>query len=1147
MQTMEEERSKLEAFCEEALKEALIQERRRYGFVLERQASLAKHYLSFFSKGSSSLAQKLDNWLKVSKSRESLPESIRTNLVENIKQHGEDECIYCSPQRPTEDTASISSQLRKTKSLEAGEMFKINYSYEKNHSTTSSGGGAQNQHQNNIEHHRHFQQDLPLTSAGSLSRAKSDTSLGMSNTCNGASAIYGTTSMVMMDNQTIRSGYRDCNEGPSAGAQENVHPKPLSVTSNRGFSENSEPPHVGYAKAVFAYLSTGDNQLMFLEGDLIALIGERNRGWQFGENIRTQKLGWFPVAYTEKAMLLADTKVPCTPVPPPIPPPIPSSAPIRNADNGNSKRVGGTTKSNLMIPTGCTNDSLHSSNDSGFSNEILQGTQIPPPPQPEVDYSDEEPQLSNSEVLKPGTKWLMDRYHMSESTRLNSSTRRRSLSSGNLSTIDQGTRNTIGNVSLHNGAGNNPRGPHHLATAFYDETAKSDGKDGPLKKFLNRTKSLIWRRPSNTGDQYSNGRGIDPHHHNLQPQRALESISVADTASELWGSHSSIVEMTEFEMKELSRHNKRHAHAEENERDNDDKYLKDKNDHREQLVATISTSDTETTPSLPPRNAEQYSHPHPKKQGRSTQTQTQLSPCFSSNFHTLSTPLKEAESCLVVSDHTRPKKCPHPQTDYGCLYWSSGPNKRSTKENDIDTMQSSQNRNKTCSRPLEMSSVGPCESKTTKSSTNSKGVSRVESFAVSEAPIIPESFRSNDIAKFVKRSIGSGSVAITSRTHTSVLEQSSHSQQKNVESFSDKSPRGRAGRRQLWENHANISDTSDNVDEPGIGDDDDEGTIDFNYNDEYDDDASSSVFIEAENDASNTKSLRAVLLKEPKGTLSKRSKSYDLKHSDNESRSNQNPSTKIHGVDTVDLPKRHGGFMKEKGKNPPTSVTKMQQNDSRSGSIRSNSIPQRNIQDQENFNPKSEASLTNPNLFKIKQKQELTYKGRPIGSPPPIPAPLPQQSKAHQESEMQIPLPPSAHHQFSSSKQESECSACEMTEAEPDYGTIKGSPTPPRKEIMKVVPFMGKHQSLIIREDGRKGHRGHWKGSIRSEIHTVELITTTRDVRGDKPVVDYGSYIHRRLYYPDRGSRLDQKSERSGNYCGPWYDVWGEDPSVSVG
>ncbi|KAK7865592.1 hypothetical protein R5R35_010122 [Gryllus longicercus] len=55
MQVLEEEKNKLDDFCEQSLKTAMTQERRRYGFVLERQCSLAKHYLAYHSLGSSTL------------------------------------------------------------------------------------------------------------------------------------------------------------------------------------------------------------------------------------------------------------------------------------------------------------------------------------------------------------------------------------------------------------------------------------------------------------------------------------------------------------------------------------------------------------------------------------------------------------------------------------------------------------------------------------------------------------------------------------------------------------------------------------------------------------------------------------------------------------------------------------------------------------------------------------------------------------------------------------------------------------------------------------------------------------------------------------------------------------------------------------
>ncbi|GIY43700.1 SH3 domain-containing protein, partial [Caerostris darwini] len=42
-----------------------------------------------------------------------------------------------------------------------------------------------------------------------------------------------------------------------------------------------------------------EHQLSFHEGDVIILIGDRNKGWQYGENLRNHRVGWFPIAYTE--------------------------------------------------------------------------------------------------------------------------------------------------------------------------------------------------------------------------------------------------------------------------------------------------------------------------------------------------------------------------------------------------------------------------------------------------------------------------------------------------------------------------------------------------------------------------------------------------------------------------------------------------------------------------------------------------------------------------------------------------------------------------------------------------------------------------------------------------------------------------------
>lgn len=58
--------------------QAMTQERRRYGFVLERQCSLAKHYLSYHTTGMNIYQAHLDDWGEVAKTREYLPESVES-------------------------------------------------------------------------------------------------------------------------------------------------------------------------------------------------------------------------------------------------------------------------------------------------------------------------------------------------------------------------------------------------------------------------------------------------------------------------------------------------------------------------------------------------------------------------------------------------------------------------------------------------------------------------------------------------------------------------------------------------------------------------------------------------------------------------------------------------------------------------------------------------------------------------------------------------------------------------------------------------------------------------------------------------------------------------------------------------------------
>lgn len=107
MQVLEEEKTKLDSFCEQSLKavrilfininllnninnytlnfKAMTQERRRYGFVLERHCSLTKHYMSYHNHAETAYQQNLDNWSEVAKTREYLPESVENIFSNKIR------------------------------------------------------------------------------------------------------------------------------------------------------------------------------------------------------------------------------------------------------------------------------------------------------------------------------------------------------------------------------------------------------------------------------------------------------------------------------------------------------------------------------------------------------------------------------------------------------------------------------------------------------------------------------------------------------------------------------------------------------------------------------------------------------------------------------------------------------------------------------------------------------------------------------------------------------------------------------------------------------------------------------------------------------------------------------------------------------
>ncbi|XP_034480781.1 brain-specific angiogenesis inhibitor 1-associated protein 2 isoform X3 [Drosophila innubila] len=431
LQLLEDQKKKLDVFCDQSYKNAMTQERRRYGFVLERQCSIAKHWMAYHTTGKTVIDNNFENWQEIAASREIIPPAAyesgynssnsNTRRLERIKDADD------------EQLQGHGAQLKKSRSIDApyGDMRTLH-----ERENLGAGGSAST----------HYAQN-------SLPRAKSDFNL----------ALVGTAPLTGNKHKIIE-------EQLSHGELERGDQRPL-------------------VKALYAYMPSGENQLSFEEGDRIALVGAKVKGWQFGENLRTQHFGWFPVAYTNAESLelapssgrryenmhmsyernsvglrsyhdqqqqqqqqqyeaqlelmesdatyrrrrnhSAEESSPTRmfgdtikqqkkyrsgsaanprPGPPPtLPAPVPNSQSQNQsqssrmlnssqsfcATNGvpaaverrkqkllNGAQSSMTTQSSTKSAA-AAKTSLHSSNDSGFANE--------PPPQPEVDYSDEEP------------------------------------------------------------------------------------------------------------------------------------------------------------------------------------------------------------------------------------------------------------------------------------------------------------------------------------------------------------------------------------------------------------------------------------------------------------------------------------------------------------------------------------------------------------------------------------------------------------------------------------------------------------------------------------------------------------------------------------------------------------------------------------
>lgn len=114
----------------------------------------------------------------------------------------------------------------------------------------------------------------------------------------GAFEEYGSVKSTLRKTQSVHASTGSLRDAASNNYQM-PRPRALSEHSLASSPQQNINANASVVTALYAYLSSGENQLSFHEGDKIMLIGEKAQGWQFGENIRTNVYGWFPISYVQ--------------------------------------------------------------------------------------------------------------------------------------------------------------------------------------------------------------------------------------------------------------------------------------------------------------------------------------------------------------------------------------------------------------------------------------------------------------------------------------------------------------------------------------------------------------------------------------------------------------------------------------------------------------------------------------------------------------------------------------------------------------------------------------------------------------------------------------------------------------------------------
>uniref|UniRef100_A0A2L2YNC8 Brain-specific angiogenesis inhibitor 1-associated protein 2 n=2 Tax=Parasteatoda tepidariorum TaxID=114398 RepID=A0A2L2YNC8_PARTP len=236
MKMLESAKERLEVFCNDSLKEAIIQERVMYGTVLERQCALNRQFLIYHTKGSEILEEQLPMWERIAETRDKLPEMIYN-------------AIKCSPQ-------PVPLNMESMYSLDS--MLDVVI---RNNSIARSYG-------------------------------KNDRDSVMSHTLRASKAednIYA--------RPIIRAKSEYCLPSlPTSSPKSDPGLKRLSRTVELNGSSETSYARALYPYEPSGDHQLGLHEGDVIE----YITEENTTGWQFGDNLTTRRSGWFPVSYTER-------------------------------------------------------------------------------------------------------------------------------------------------------------------------------------------------------------------------------------------------------------------------------------------------------------------------------------------------------------------------------------------------------------------------------------------------------------------------------------------------------------------------------------------------------------------------------------------------------------------------------------------------------------------------------------------------------------------------------------------------------------------------------------------------------------------------------------------------------------------------------